>query len=265
MLRFAANLSTLYTEHALIDRFAAAAADGFEAVEVQFPYELPAAAVAQRLDDLGLPMVLINTPLGDRAAGERGLACLPGREAAFRRDMLETVLPYAAALRCSQVHVMPGIVPEGVERKCAHDTFVANLAWAAREAAAAGVSLMLEPMNAREVPGYFYSHQREAHHIVLELGAPNVQVQMDLYHCQIVEGDLAMKLREYLPTGRVGHIQFSGVPGRHEPDIGELHYPYLFALIDSLGYGGYVSAEYRPRGATSAGLAWFEPYRKDLS
>ena len=260
MPRFAANLSLMYTERPFLDRFAAAAADGFAAVECQFPYAEPAAAIAQRLAEHGLRQVLINAPPG--RTGERGLAALPGREDEFRRSLLGQALPYARTLRCPRVHVMAGTVPDGVDRGACRDTLLRNLDWAARRAVAEGVTLLLEPLNPRDAPGYFYSRQAEAHALVDELGATNVQVQFDLYHCQIGEGDVATRLHQWLPGGRVGHLQIAGVPGRDEPDVGELHYPYLFALIDSLGWREPIGAEYRPRGGTSAGLGWFTPYKE---
>ena len=261
MPRFAANLSFLYGEHAFVDRFAAAARDGFRAVEFAFGYDFDRRDLATRLTDHGLQQVLINAPPGDLQAGERGLAGLPGREADFRRALLELALPYAQALRCPRIHVMAGVLPAGAERAAHRATFVANLAWAAAQAASAGIELLIEPINTRDVPGYLLNRQDEAHAIVAEVGAPNLKVQMDLYHCQIVEGDVAMKLRQYLPTGRVGHLQIAGVPERHEPDRGELHHPYLFALIDELGYNGHVGCEYRPAAGTSAGLGWMAPYK----
>ncbi len=262
MPQFAANLSLMYTEHGFLERFAAAAADGFKAVEYLFPYAHPTAELARRLEDLGLKQVLFNAPPGDFDAGERGLACLPGREAEFRQGMLEQALPYAQALRCPRIHLMAGLAPQGVERSALRAIYIDNLRWAAREAAALGVKVLIEPINTRDIPGYFLNRQDEAHAVVQAVGAPNLKVQMDLYHCQIVEGDLAMKLRQYLPTGNVGHIQIAGVPQRHEPDVGELHHPYLFALLDELGYSGHIGCEYRPRAGTSAGLGWFQPYKE---
>lgn len=262
MPRFAANLSMMYGEWSFPDRFAAAAADGFNGVECQFPYEWPAAELSQRLTDAGLAQVLINAPPGQGA--ERGLACLPGREADFRRSFSEHALPYAAALRCPRVHVMAGLMPPGSERPALQATFVENLAWAAREAASAGVTVLIEPLNFRDMPGYFMHRQHDAHEIVGLVGAPNLAVQMDLYHCQIVEGDLSTRLTRYLdpahPT-RVGHLQVAGVPARHEPDEGELAHAHLFELIDALGWDGWVGAEYRPRGATRDGLGWFQRWR----
>jgi hydroxypyruvate isomerase len=261
MPRFAANLSFLYGEHAFVDRFAAAARDGFGAVEFAFGYEFDRRELAARLADHGLQQVLINTPPGDLAAGERGLAALPGREVDFRRALLEQALPYADALHCPRIHVMAGVLPPGADRTACRATFVANLAWAAAQAASVGIELLIEPINSRDIPGYLLNRQDEAHAIVQTVGAPNLKVQMDLYHCQIVEGDLAMKLRQYLPTGRVGHLQVAGVPERQEPDRGELHHPYLFALIDDLGYNGHIGCEYKPAAGTSAGLGWLAPYK----
>jgi hydroxypyruvate isomerase len=261
MPRFAANLSMMYTEHDFLDRFAAAAGDGFTAVEYLFPYDHAPAELAQRLADNGLRQALFNAPPGDWEAGERGTACLPGREEAFRRDFSGKALPFAQTLACRRVHVMAGVIPDGVERAAAQATYTANLAWAAREAASARVDVLIEPINKRDVPGYFLNRQDHAHDIVREVGADNLKVQMDLYHCQIVEGDLAMKLRQYLPTGRVGHIQIAGVPERHEPDAGEIDIHFLMALLDELDYAGHVGCEYRPRAGSSAGLGWFQRYK----
>ncbi len=266
MPRFAANLSMLYNEHAFLDRFAAAAADGFKAVEYLFPYAFEAADIAARLQGNGLQQVLFNAPPGDWDAGERGLACLPGREAEFRAGFAQA-LAYADALQCPRIHVMAGLAPEGVERAALQATYEANLAWAAEAAQDAGRQVLIEPINTRDIPGFFLNRQDEAHRIVMAIGAPNLKVQMDLYHCQIVEGDVAMKLRQYLPTGRVAHLQMAGVPQRHEPDMGELHHPYLFQVIDELTaagqWDGWVGCEYRPArgavpGGTSSGLGWMK-------
>jgi len=263
MPRFAANLSMLYNEHAFLDRFAAAAADGFDAVEFLFPYEHPAAELATRLKAHGLQQVLFNSPPGDWARGERGLACLPGREDEFRRGVARAI-QYAQALACPRVHLMAGLVPAGVERAALQAVYLDNLAWAAAQAR--DIHFLIEPINTRDIPGFFLNRQDHAHEIVQLVDAPNLKVQMDLYHCQIVEGDLAKKVEAYLPTGRVGHFQIAGVPERHEPDVGELNYPYLFALIDRLGYDGAIGCEYRPRdsgpGGTTAGLGWLQPYQQ---
>jgi hydroxypyruvate isomerase len=262
MPTFAANLSMLYNEHAFLDRFAAAAGDGFGAVEFLFPYEHPAADIAARLATHGLQQALFNSPPGDWARGERGLACLPGREDEFRRGVVRAI-EYAQALHCPRVHLMAGLVPAGAERAALQATYVANLAWAAAQAR--DIDFLIEPINTRDIPGFFLNRQDHAHEIVQLVGAPNLKVQMDLYHCQIVEGDLAKKIELYLPTGRIGHFQIAGVPERHEPDVGEINHPYLFALIDRLGYDGFIGCEYRPRdsapGGTTAGLGWLQPYR----
>ena len=262
MPKFAANLSMMYTEHNFLDRFEAAADDGFTAVEFLFPYEHSPAELAMRLADNGLQQVLFNAPPGDWLAGERGMACLGERREEFRRGILEQALPYALALKCPRVHVMAGLMPLGLDRPALRGAYLDNLAWAAREAASVGIDLLIEPINKRDIPGYLLNRQDDAHEIAGEIGAPNLKVQMDLYHCQIVEGDLACKLRKYLPTGRVGHLQIAGVPDRHEPDLGELNYPYLFGVIDELGYEGHIGCEYRPRARTSAGLGWLRPYQQ---
>jgi hydroxypyruvate isomerase len=264
MPQFAANLSMLYPELEFLDRFEAAAKDGFKAVEYLFPYAFEAREIAARLKANGLQQVMFNAPPGDWDGGERGLACLPGREAEFRAG-IGKALDYAAALDCPRIHVMAGLLPVGTEREALYPTYVNQLRWAAQEAARHGVDVLIEPINTRDIPRFFLNRQDHAHKVVEDVGASSLKVQMDLYHCQIVEGDLAMKLRHYLPTGNVGHIQIAGVPQRHEPDVGELNYPYLFALLDELGYAGWVGCEYRPRagmqpGGTSAGLGWLRPY-----
>jgi hydroxypyruvate isomerase len=258
MLRFAANLTMMYGEHTFPDRFAAAACDGFTGVEYLFPYEHPAENLAAWLKENALIQVLFNAPPGDWAAGERGLAAVPGKEAAFR-DAIATALKYAHVLNCPQVHVMAGIQPAGVERALLLRTFVNNLAWAAEEASRAGVVLLIEPINTRDMPGYFLNRQDEAHAIVEEIASPALKVQMDLYHCQIVEGDICTKLKKYLK--KVGHIQIASVPARNEPNAGELDYNYVLALVEDLGYEGWIGCEYRPKGETSEGLDWLRKRR----
>lgn len=278
MPRFAANLSMMYAELPFLDRFEAAAKDGFEAVEYLFPYAFSAGELRARLNDNGMRQVLFNAPPGgtdaasiDRAwaGGDRGITGVPGREAEFRSGVA-LALDYALALDCPCIHLMAGLLPVGTHRESAHATYVANLRWAATEAAKFGRKVLIEPINTRDIPGFLLNRQDQAHAIVTEVGAPNLQVQMDLYHCQIVEGDVAMKIRQYLPTGRIGHFQIAGVPERQEPDIGEVNYPYLFSVIDEVaatcGWKGWIGCEYKPRrggepGGTSAGLGWLAAHR----
>jgi len=264
MPQFAANLSLMYTELPFLERFAAAARDGFTAVEYLFPYAFEPAELAARLRGNGLRQVLFNAPPGglERATmagaweqGARGTAALPGREAEFRAGVLEA-LRYAEALDCPRIHLMAGCVPEGAERAALRAGYVDNLRWAAEQAGRHGREVLIEPINPRDMPGYVLNRQDEAHALLDAVGSPHLKVQMDLYHCQIVEGDVAAKLRQYLPTGRVAHLQIAGVPERHEPDRGELHYPYLFGVIDALGYTGWIGCEYRPAAGTTAGLGW---------
>jgi 2-dehydrotetronate isomerase len=264
MPKFAANLSMLYPDLGFLDRFAAAAHDGFKAVEYLFPYAFEAREIAVRLQQNGLQQVLFNAPPGDWDGGERGLACLPERGAEFRAG-IGKALEYADALDCPRIHVMAGLVPAGSARETLYPSYIGHLRWAALEAAKQDIDVLVEPINTRDIPGFFLNRQDQAHQVIEDVGVSNLKVQMDLYHCQIVEGDVAMKLRRYLPTGNVGHIQIAGVPERHEPDVGEVNYTYLFALLDELGYRGWVGCEYRPRegmqpGGTSAGLAWLRPY-----
>jgi 2-dehydrotetronate isomerase len=257
MPRLAANLSMMYTEHAFLDRFAAAAADGFEAVEFLFPYEHPPEAIVTQLQRHGLTQALFNLPPGDWSAGERGLTALPGRETAFA-DGVQTALRYALALGCKRLHAMAGLVPDGADRAAMRAAYVANLRAAAATLAPHGITLLIEPINTRDIPGFFLNLQQQAHDVVAEVGAPNLRVQMDFYHCQIMEGDLLTRFRAH--QAAVGHIQIAGVPERHEPDAGEVNYPWLFAQLDALGYDGFVGCEYRPRAGTSAGLGWARPW-----
>lgn len=265
MPRFAANLTMLYNEHAFLDRFAAAAADGFKGVEYLFPYAFDAADLSHQLTQHGLQQVLFNAPPGNWEAGERGLACLPGRETEFRTGFL-MALDYAQALACTRIHVMAGVADPDVDPELLEATYLSNLEWAAGLAHGDGCDVLIEPINTRDMPGYFLHRQAAAHRVVQTIGAPNLKVQMDLYHCQIMEGDVATKIREYLPTGRVGHFQIAGVPMRHEPDLGELNHAYLLGVIDDVSaachWAGWVGCEYRPvrgpvSGGTSDGLGWW--------
>ena len=251
MPNFAANLSMLFTELPFLDRFAAARAVGFKAVEFQFPYEFPAAEVARRLSETGLVPVLFNAPPGDLANGERGLAALPGREEDFRAS-LETALAYARLIGCRRLHVLAGQSTADPARQEA--LFVVNLRRAADRAARDGVRLLIEPLNPRDNPNYFLSSTAQAIAILDRVEKDNVALQFDLYHCQMSEGDLARHVQDLY--GRYEHVQIAGVPGRHEPDRCEVNFPFLFDLFDALGYTGWVGCEYKPAAATVAGLGW---------
>ena len=270
MSQFAANLSMLYNEHAFLDRFGAAAHDGFTAVEYLFPYSFTTEQIKDKLKTHGLTQVLFNAPPGGTdaasieaawSAGMRGTACIPGKEEEFRIGVL-MALEYAQALPCPRVHIMAGLLPEGLTREQALPIYISNLQWACMQAAPMGIDLLIEPINTRDIPRFFLNRQDHAHEVLELVGAANLKVQMDLYHCQIVEGDLTMKLKKYLLTGKVGHLQIAGVPERHEPSLGEINYPYLFKLIDELGFKGWIGCEYRPKntssGGTSAGLTWMK-------
>jgi hydroxypyruvate isomerase len=255
---FAANLSMMYTEWPFLERYGAAAEDGFAGVECLFPYEAPADEVAGAARAAGVRQALFNSPPGDWAAGEKGLASLPGRETEFLAGV-DKAIGYAKALGCPNVHLMAGLIGPGGDRAAHRATYVANLRNAARKLAQEGLNALIEPINPRDIPGFFLNTQGEAHQIIAEVGEPNLLVQMDLYHCQIVEGDLAVRLRSGIE--RVGHFQIAGVPDRHEPDAGEVNFPYLFDLIDSLGFQGWIGCEYRPAAGTREGLGWLHRYR----
>lgn len=255
MPTFAANLSMLFTERPFLDRFAAAAEAGFTAVEYLFPYDFPATEVAERLRAAGLTQALFNLPAGDWDAGDRGTAALPGREEEFR-SAVDLALEYARALDCRQVHAMAGIAEEGDAD--AERTYVANIRYAADRAAQAGVTVLIEPINRRDMPGYFLGSVRQAERLLDEIDHDNVRLQFDLYHAQITDGDVTRLIERVLP--RVAHVQIASVPERHEPDGGELSYPYVLAALDELGYAGWVGAEYRPAGETTAGLGWLRDF-----
>ena len=257
-MRFAANLSMMFTEHPFLERFAAASAAGFDAVEYLFPYEFPATNLKERLDRHGLVQALFNMPPGDWAAGERGTACLPGREAEFREGVARAV-DYARTLGCPRLHCMSGLPPAGLDRDAALETYIGNLRHAAAACADAGLTLLVEPINGRDMPGYLMNSTALARRVIEAVGAPNLRLQLDLYHCQISEGDLAMRIRANADL--TAHVQIAGVPDRHEPDRGEVNYPYLYEVLAETGYDGFVGCEYRPRGRTEDGLGWFAPYR----
>ena len=258
MPRFAANLSMMFNEAPFLDRFGRARAAGFEAVEFLFPYEFPAAEIAARLKDNGLSQVLFNAPPGDWAAGERGQAALPGRQAEFREGV-KRALEYAAALSCPRLHLMAGLTPAGVARDTLLSVYAANLAWAAEECAKAGVKPVIEPINHRDIPGFFLNTTDEAASVIEAVGPERIGMQFDLYHCQVTEGDLVPRVEKHLPL--TAHMQVADTPGRHEPGTGEVNWPFVFRRIDELGFGGWIGCEYRPAGATEDGLGWFAPFR----
>jgi 2-dehydrotetronate isomerase len=263
MPRFAANLSMMYGAVPFMQSFAAAARDGFKAVEFLFPYAFDAQAIAEQLAQHQLVNVLFNAPPGDWQAGERGLAVLPGRELEFRAS-IDQAIAYARVLRTPCVHVMAGIVPASAstpERSKMRSIYLRNLRFAAERCAEQGITALIEPINTRDMPGYFLNRQDHAHEILSEVDHPHLKVQMDLYHCQIVEGDVSTKLQRYLPTGNVAHIQVAGVPGRNEPDSGELNYRHIFKLIDELGYDGLIGSEYRPVTHLPESFSWMNTWQ----
>lgn len=253
MPRFAANLSTLFTERPFLDRFEAAARAGFRAVECQFPYEHPAAEIRARLDAHGLEMVLHNLPPGDWSAGERGLAALPGREREFRAAVVQG-LAHARVLGVPRLNALCGLTPSGVADTGLFATAVANLRHAADACADAGLELLVEPINEHDMPGVWLRRTAQALALIDAVERPNLRLQLDLYHAQRTGGDLAATLEQLLP--RIGHVQIADVPGRHEPGTGELNWRFLFDHLDRIGYRGHVGCEYRPATTTEAGLGW---------
>ena len=254
MPRFAANLAYLFTERTAMERFAAAAAAGFSAIELRFPYDLSPAAVKAEIERHGFTMLGINTARG--RAGEFGLAAVPGRERDFATHFRQA-LDYAAAIGGRAVHCLAGMVPPE-QRPAAERTFIANLARAADEAAEKNITLLIEPINSRDRPDYFLTRPEQAADVIGKLGRPNVRIQFDFYHAQIMGGDLIKRFEKHLPL--VGHVQIAAVPSRHEPDEGEVNYPAIYEALDALGYAGFVAAEYTPRGRTEDGLAWGRAY-----
>ena len=257
MLRLCANLGFLFSEVPFLDRFDVAARAGFTGVEYASPYDYPAAELRARLKATGISQVLINSPAGNRAAGERGMACVPGRVAAFR-DGLAQALDYAVALDCKLVHVMAGVPPQDVAYDTAAALYAANLAWAAEKALTAGVRLVIEPLNPRDAPGYLLRTQEQGAAIVAAIGHDRLGLQFDLYHCQTAQGDVTRRLETLMPV--IDHMQLADVPGRHEPGTGEIGWDFVFRRIGELGYGGWIGCEYNPVGNTVTGLAWRTRY-----
>jgi len=258
MLRFSANISMLFTEVDLPGRFDAAAQAGFRAVEIQFPYAFDKDLLAERARRAGVEVVLINLSAGNFDNGDRGLGCLPGRVSEFR-DAIGPGIAYAKALGVRQLNCLAGCPTGRIDPVKLRETFVSNLRYAAAELARAGMDLLIEPINTRSQPGFYLRNSAQAIAIMDEVGAPNLKLQYDLFHMQVMEGDLARTIEARLP--RIGHMQFADVPDRHEPGTGEINFPYLFDVIDRLGYTGWVGAEYLPSAGTAASLRWFERHR----
>lgn len=255
MPKFAANLTWMYNEVPFLDRFSLAAADGFHAIEFLFPYQFQIEEIKSRLNDFGLSQIMFNCPPGNWSSGERGLASIPGREEEFK-ESIEQALRYASALGNRYLHVMAGLIHP--EQNVAHhrETYINNLAYAAQQASRYDITILIEPINTHDMPGYFLTYQNQAYLVCKEIGVNNLQIQFDIYHCQIMEGYIEEKLRRYID--HIGHMQIAGVPERSEPDRGELNYAYLFNLIDNLDYKNWIGCEYRPKGKTSEGLGWLK-------
>ena len=253
MPQFAANLTMLFTEVPFLDRFERAAKAGFTAVEFLFPYAFATADIKARLDADGLMLVLHNLPAGDWDAGERGIACLPGREAEFRAGVAQAI-EAATALGVPRLNCLAGKMPAGVDETLLRATFIANLKFAAAELHQAGLKLLIEPINRFDIPGFFLHRTEQAITILDEVGAPNAFVQYDVYHAQRAEGEIAATLQKHL--ARIGHVQLADNPGRNEPGTGELNWPFLFAHLDRIGYQGHIGCEYKPANGTEAGLGW---------
>jgi hydroxypyruvate isomerase len=253
MPKFCANLTMLFTELPFLERFAAARAAGFAAVEYLFPYDWPQDVLASLLRQYGLKQVLHNLPAGDWAAGERGIACHPGRVTEFREGVARAI-DYAKALDCGLLNCLAGKLPPGVVPDEASATLVDNLRYAAGQLRAHGITLLLEPINTFDVPGFFVSRTDQALALIDEVDSDNVRLQYDIYHAQRMEGELAETLRRHLP--RIGHIQLADSPGRHEPGTGEINYAFVLRHLDALGWKGYVGCEYQPQRGTAEGLGW---------
>jgi len=252
-----ANLSMMFNEFDFPERFDAAAKAGFKGVEFLFPYAYEKSLLAETLERNGLELVLFNMPPGDWDAGDRGMACDPARKAEFQ-DNVGIALDYALALKCKQIHCMAGLKPRGVGDDQMRDTYIANLQFAGKALATHGISVLIEAINTRDIPGFYLNYSRQAFDIMHYADVPNLAFQYDIYHMQIMEGDLGPTIESNL--GKIGHMQLADTPGRHEPGTGEINYPFLFDFIDRIGYKGWIGCEYRPAGNTEAGLDWAKPY-----
>lgn len=259
MPKLAANLSMMFNEIDFIDRFEAAGAAGFKGIEYLFPYACEADDLRRRLDTSGLTQVLFNMPPGDWAAGERGLACLPDRTDEFKAGV-DLALTYARALGCKRIHAMAGLIPEGFGPREIRETYVNNLAYAAERLKEQGITLLIEPINTRDMPGYYLNYSLQTFDIIEDVGADNIALQYDVYHAQVMEGDIAPTLSKFID--RIGHVQIADTPGRHEPGTGEINYPFVLSHLDAIGYQGWVGCEYIPADTTLGGLGWADAYLK---
>ncbi|KAA0910522.1 2-oxo-tetronate isomerase [Pusillimonas sp. ANT_WB101] len=260
MLKFSANLTMMFTHLPFIERFEAAANAGFKAVEFWFPYAHTPEEIKAALDANGLSCVLFNMPPGDFDAGERGIACLPGRQVEFM-DSVSLAIEYASIIGTPRLHAMAGRMPDGADRAKYEAVYLENLRYAAAEIGKYGFKLMLETVNTRDTPGYFLNYLSDAEKIRQDIGSDNVKLQLDIYHVQVIQGDITMNLRKHF--AQIDHIQFAGVPDRAEPDVGELNYPYIFRQLEELGYDGWLGCEYRPTTGTMEGLGWIKPWLVD--
>ena len=260
MPRFAANLSFLYQDLPFLERFAQAAADGFGAVEYVSPYEVDKAIIADTLKRGGIVQALFNLPAGNWAGGERGIGCLPDRVDEFRRGV-DTAIDYARALDCPTVNCLAGLAPDGVDPVLLDQTLIDNLTYAAPRLADAGIALVIEPINRRDMPTFHLATTQHAERIMARVPSSNLKIQYDFYHMQIMQGDLVPTFARL--QDRIGHVQIADNPGRNEPGTGEINYPFIFAALDRLGYAGWVGCEYKPSAGTTEGLGWMNPYRKE--
>lgn len=258
MPKFAANLTMMFNEVPFLERFEAAAKAGFNYVEYLWPYDYPAETLKAKLDQFGLKQVLFNTSAGDINKGEWGIAAIPGREADARRD-IDQALAYAIALECPTVHIMAAVVPEGADREAYKKTFIENILYAADKFKAHGINICLEALSPEVKPRYFLKSQFDTLEIVELVNKDNVFIQLDYFHAQNVDGNLA-RLTDKL-KGKFAHVQIASVPDRHEPDEGEINYSFIFNKLGEIGYQGYIGCEYKPRADTNAGLEWFKPYK----
>jgi hydroxypyruvate isomerase len=257
MPKLAANLSMLWTEMPFLDRFEAAAKAGFRGVEFLFPYAFPAAEIRERLERHGLAQVLFNMPPGDWDGGERGLACLADRKGEFE-DGIGTAIDYAKALHCPILHCMAGLAPDGADPETLRATYLERIRYAAAETRKAGIGLVIEPINTRDIPRYYLASPRMGLAMLDAAASDNLRLQYDIYHAQVSEGDLARTIAENL--ARIGHMQLADNPGRNEPGSGEINWDFLLAEIDRLGYAGWIGCEYKPKAGTDAGLGWARKY-----